>query len=50
LKRVVQHRIENAIASGILGGTFQDGDTVRVDYQGKTFTFTNDSKRKPHSV
>jgi ATP-dependent Clp protease ATP-binding subunit ClpB len=50
LKRVVQQRIENAIASGILGGTFQDGDTVRVDYQGKTFTFTNDSKRKPHSV
>ena len=50
LKRVVQQRIENAIASGILGGTFQDGDTVRVDYQGKTFTFTNDTKKKPHSV
>ena len=50
LKRVVQQRIENAIASGILGGTFQDGDTVCVDYQGKTFTFTNDMKKKPHSV
>lgn len=46
LKRVVQQRIENAIASGILGGTFKDGDTVRVDYQGKTFTFSTDAKKK----
>jgi len=46
LKRVVQQRIENAIASGILGGTFNDGDTVRVDYQGKTFTFSTDAKKK----
>jgi ATP-dependent Clp protease ATP-binding subunit ClpB len=39
LKRVVQHRIENPIASGILSGTFQDGDTIAVGYQGKSFLF-----------
>ncbi len=46
LKRVIQQRLENPIASGILGGTFKDGDTVRVDYKGKSFTFTTDAKKK----
>jgi len=39
LKRVVQQRIENPIASKILSGEFQDGDTIAVDYRGKSFTF-----------
>ncbi len=40
LKRVIQQRIENPLASKILSGEFADGDTVKVDYQGKSFTFT----------
>ena len=53
LKRVVQQRIENAIAARILDGSFKDGDTVRVDYSRKSFTFTTDrgsarsTSRKP---
>jgi len=31
LKRVIQQRIENALAGRILSGKFADGDTIRVD-------------------
>ncbi len=40
LKRVIQQRIENALAGKILAGEIGDGDTVKVEYQGKSFTFT----------
>ena len=40
LKRVIQQRIENALAGKILAGEIGDGDSVRVDYQGKSFVFT----------
>ena len=40
LKRVIQQRLENALAGRILAGELGDGDSVRVDYQGKSFTFT----------
>ncbi|MSR44202.1 MAG: ATP-dependent chaperone ClpB [Phycisphaerales bacterium] len=43
LKRVIQQRIENEIAAGILGGKFGDHDTVRVDYAGKSFTLAKES-------
>ncbi|MDZ4828800.1 MAG: ATP-dependent chaperone ClpB [Phycisphaerae bacterium] len=39
LKRVIQRRIENAIATRILVGEFQPDDTIVVDYKGKSFTF-----------
>jgi ATP-dependent Clp protease ATP-binding subunit ClpB len=39
LKRVIQQRLENPIAGRILGGAFAEGDTVRVDFVGKSFTF-----------
>jgi ATP-dependent Clp protease ATP-binding subunit ClpB len=39
LKRVIQHRLENAMATRILTGEFEPGDTVVVGYQGKSFTF-----------
>ncbi len=39
LKRVIQHRIENALAGKILGGELKEGDSIRVDYQGKSFVF-----------
>ncbi len=47
LKRVIQQRIENALASRLVGGEIGDGATVRVDYVGKTFTFESaDAQRK----
>jgi ATP-dependent Clp protease ATP-binding subunit ClpB len=39
LKRVIQQRIENPLATRILSGEFGPGDSVRVDYQGKSFVF-----------
>ncbi len=39
LKRVIQQRIENPLASKILAGEIEAGDTVHVDYQGKSFVF-----------
>ncbi len=39
LKRAIQHRLENPIASRILAGEFRPGDTIRVDYSGKAFRF-----------
>ncbi|MBZ0173102.1 MAG: AAA family ATPase, partial [Phycisphaerales bacterium] len=39
LKRTIQQRLENALASRILAGEFGPGDTVRVDARGKSFLF-----------
>jgi len=40
LKRVIQQRIENPLASKLLSGEFAPGDTIRVDIEGNSFTFT----------
>jgi len=39
LKRVIQQRIENPLAGRILNADFIPGDTIKVDLEGKTFTF-----------
>jgi ATP-dependent Clp protease ATP-binding subunit ClpB len=39
LKRTIQQRIENPLASKILAGEFAEGDAILVDYKGKSFTF-----------
>jgi len=39
LKRVIQRRLENPIATRMLAGEFNPGDTIGVGYQGKSFTF-----------
>jgi len=39
LKRVIQQRIENPLASQLLAGDFVPGDTIAVDVTGKTYTF-----------
>ncbi|MDN3515990.1 ATP-dependent chaperone ClpB [Aquisalimonas lutea] len=39
LKRVIQSRVENALAHQILEGKFLPGDLVEVDYKDGTFTF-----------
>jgi ATP-dependent Clp protease ATP-binding subunit ClpB len=40
LKRAIQQRIENALATRILGGEFVTGDRVRVGFDGGRYTFT----------
>ncbi|GIW74668.1 MAG: hypothetical protein KatS3mg103_1190 [Phycisphaerales bacterium] len=47
LKRTIQHRIENPLASRILAGEFGPGDTVLVDVQGSSFTFTKVGSPQP---
>ncbi len=49
LKRVIQQRIENAIASGILSNQFGDGDTVAVDFAAHKFTFSKNPKEPSES-
>ncbi|MEQ8861370.1 MAG: ATP-dependent chaperone ClpB [Pseudomonadales bacterium] len=39
LKRVIQKRIENPLASRLLSGDFASGDLVRVGFHDGTFTF-----------
>jgi ATP-dependent Clp protease ATP-binding subunit ClpB len=43
LKRVIQQRIENPLATRILSGEFAPGDTVVVGHQGKSFVFEKGS-------
>jgi len=40
LKRVIQHKIENPIATGILRGNYEAGDNIEVGYSGEELTFT----------
>ncbi len=40
LKRVIQQRLQNSLASAILGGEFEPGATVTVDAQHGEFTFS----------
>jgi len=39
LKRVIQQRIENPLASRLLAGEFAPGSTIAVDFEGRSFTF-----------
>jgi ATP-dependent Clp protease ATP-binding subunit ClpB len=39
LKRTIQQRLENPLASKILAGQFVNGDTIHVDFSGQAFTF-----------
>ena len=39
LKRVIQQRIENPIASRILAGEYAEGDTITIDSAGDQFVF-----------
>jgi ATP-dependent Clp protease ATP-binding subunit ClpB len=39
LKRVIQQRLENKLATEIIGGKFNEGDTIKIDGTGQIFTF-----------
>jgi ATP-dependent Clp protease ATP-binding subunit ClpB len=40
LKRVIQHKLENAIALGILQGDYEAGDTIEVGYSKDNLVFS----------
>jgi len=44
LKRTIQQRLENPLATELLAGKFGDGDTIRVDADAHGFTFEKVSK------
>ncbi|MBW8042495.1 MAG: ATP-dependent chaperone ClpB [Planctomycetes bacterium] len=39
LKRTIQQRLENPLASELLAGKFTDGDTIKIDANAHRFTF-----------
>ena len=39
MKRVIQQRLENPLASELLAGKFTDGDTIKIDAKQHKFTF-----------
>jgi len=39
LKRVIQRRIQNALATELLRGEIPEGSTIEVDYQNEDFLF-----------
>ncbi len=41
LKRVIQREIQNPLATALLKSSYEEGSTVYVDYDGSTFTFSN---------
>ncbi len=44
LKRLIQQEIENPLARRLLSGDISDGDTVRVDCEGETFSFVPEKR------
>ena len=50
LKRVIQQRIENSIATRILSGEYSEGDTIVVDATGEQFIFESRKAAEPEIV
>ncbi|MEE2935509.1 MAG: ATP-dependent chaperone ClpB [Planctomycetota bacterium] len=46
LKRVIQKRLQNPLATSILKNAYEEGATVFVDFDGAEFTFSG----QPHSI
>jgi ATP-dependent Clp protease ATP-binding subunit ClpB len=47
LKRVIQQRIQNPLATEILKGEFNEGSAIRVDYVAEDFTFERIAEQEP---
>ena len=43
LKRVIQQRLENPLATEILRGEYEEGAVIRIDWDGHDFVFTHDT-------
>ncbi len=40
LRRLIERRVENPLAKGVLSGDYEEGDRITVDHDGSEFTFT----------
>ena len=40
LRRLIERRVENPLAKGVLSGNYEEGDRITVDHDGSEFTFT----------
>ncbi|MCK9486793.1 MAG: AAA family ATPase [Dehalococcoidia bacterium] len=40
LRRLIERRVENPLAKGVLSGAYESGDRIEVDHDGAEFTFT----------
>jgi ATP-dependent Clp protease ATP-binding subunit ClpB len=47
LKRVIQTRLQDRLATEVLKGSLKEGDGVRIDYEGDEFTFTPTMQPQP---
>jgi ATP-dependent Clp protease ATP-binding subunit ClpB len=45
LRRLMQHEIDDKLATGLLSGTIRDGDLVRVDVSGDVLSVASDGAR-----
>ncbi len=50
LRRVIQQRLQNSLATELLKGTFSEGDRILVDYQQGQFTFRAQTVPEPEPV
>ena len=50
LKRVIQQKLQNPLATELLKGTFSEGATVRIDYEDGDFKFERLAKSEPAEV
>ncbi len=50
LKRVIQQRIENALASRLLAGEIHEGERIIADYDGARFVFSSAGSQSPAEV
>ena len=50
LKRVIQQRLENPLATEILRGEYDEGSAIRVDWDNHDFVFTRDDTATTESV
>lgn len=46
LARTIQHYVEDKIADEILGGSFKEGDTISIDYDGEEIKIKNTKTKK----
>ncbi len=50
LKRVIQQKLQNPLASELLRGTYTEGSTVRIDYEDGDFKFERGARSEPAEV
>jgi ATP-dependent Clp protease ATP-binding subunit ClpB len=50
LKRVIQHRLENPLATEILRGEYEEGTGIRIDWDDHDFVFSRDDSASTQSV